>query len=133
LQRTRSKVRAAFYLDNDVSAHLGTRLRVLGHQVTLTRDLQQPRAHDEVQLLTAAELGASLVTHNYKDFLLLHRAWDLWRARWQITELHPSIFVLPHGPDQHLAEYIGAFLARGLPGLGNLYRYTPRVGLWSRE
>ncbi len=65
---------ADLYFDNDVSVHLAAILRSVGHTVTLTRDLRRTRAFDEQQLVTALELGTSLVTHNYRDFLLLHRA-----------------------------------------------------------
>lgn len=122
----------AFYLDNDVSARVGDLLTGYGHTVTLTRDLHQTRAHDEVQLLTALELQASLVTHNYKDFALLHRAWELWRARWHIAEFHPSILVLLHGAEMQSAHAITDLLSRGLPARSALYRHRSS-GVWVPE
>jgi hypothetical protein len=76
---------AAFYLDNDVSERLWHLLRIQGHQVFLTKDQHPTRVPDEHQLVTALDLKAHLVTHNYRDFVLLHRAWLLWTSRWRVT------------------------------------------------
>jgi len=35
---------------------------------------------------------------------MLHRAWELWRVRWNIEEFHPCILVLPHGPPERLVD-----------------------------
>jgi hypothetical protein len=122
----------AFYLDNDVSREVGTYLREHHHYVTHTRDQQQTRAHDEVQLLTALDLQALLVTHNYKDFAMLHRAWELWRVRWNIEEFHPCILVLPHGPSERLVDALLAMLQAGLPAQSTLYRLRAS-GVWIAE
>jgi len=124
---------AAFYLDNDVSTRVGDHLRQFGHEATHSRDLHQRSAYDEVQLITALDLQAALVTHNYKDFIMLHRAWDLWRARWGISELHTSILVLPQGPEARLADYVMLLLADGAPAANTLYRYRPSLGRWQAE
>ena len=124
---------ALFYLDNDVSVRLCPLLQGVGHQTIHTRERTQQRAHDEVQLVTALDLGGSLITHNYNDFAMLHRAWDLWRSRWGVSELHPPIIVLPHGPDVQLMQYVMTLLSSGLPGPSTLYRYRPRFGTWVSE
>jgi Domain of unknown function (DUF5615) len=118
----------AFYLDNDVSARLGHLLRAEGHQVTLTRDLRYTRAPDEQQILTAIQLGASLITHNAGDFLLLQRAWVFWRARWQIAESHHGLLVLPQGPEHRIVQYVTALLQSGSPHRDVFYRYSPARG-----
>jgi hypothetical protein len=123
---------ADLYFDNDVSVHLAALLRDAGHTVTLTRDLRRTRAFDEQQLITALELDANLVTHNYRDFLLLHRAWELWRSRWHVTELHPGILVLPQGAPQLLANHLAVLLESGLPARSSLYRYRGSTG-WVRH
>ncbi len=87
----------AFHVDNDVSLRLGPLLRERGDHVTSTHTRGEMRAGDEQQLLTALDLQASLLTHNYADFVLLHRAWQLWTARWKIAEPHPAIVVLLQG------------------------------------
>jgi hypothetical protein len=119
---------AAFYFDNDVTERLWYRLRAGGHLVTLTKDRHATRAHDEQQLVTARELNATLVTHNYKDFLLLHRAWIMWARRWQIAETHPPILVLPQHPEQNLQQYIEALLQAGALADNTLYRYRSETG-----
>lgn len=121
----------AFYLDNDVSVRLGQMLHADGHIVTHTKHRGLQRAHDEAQLATAVELDATLITHNYKDFLLLHRAWELWRSRWSIAEMHPGILVLPQGIDAVLKSHIDHLLERGRPGHSIIYRF--RGGTWHME
>ncbi len=124
---------AHFYLDNDVSVRLARLLRADAHLVTLAKDQHATRAHDEQQLLTALDLTAILVTHNYRDFVLLHRAWHLWAARWNIYERHPPILVLPQGPEpalfQYLMEIAGSTV---LPRVGTLHRYRVLRG-WVQD
>src|SRR5688572_28384650 len=43
-------------------------------------DQHPTRVPDEQQLVNALDLKAHLVTHNYRDFVLLHRAWLLWTS-----------------------------------------------------
>jgi hypothetical protein len=122
----------AFYVDNDVSLRLGPLLGQCGHLVTYTLSRGAMRAGDEQQLLTALDLQANLITHNYADFVLLHRAWHLWTARWKITEPHPAIFVLLQGHEWYLSQQIEALLLAGEPSVNRLYRYRASVG-WVDE
>jgi hypothetical protein len=122
----------AFYVDNDVSFRLGPLLRERGHHITYTHTRGEMRAGDERQLLTALDLQASLITHNYADFVLLHRAWHLWTARWKITEPHPAIIVLLQGHESFLSQQMDALLLAGEPIVNRLYRYRASVG-WVDE
>jgi predicted nuclease of predicted toxin-antitoxin system len=65
---------ASFYIDHDVNVRVAQHLHALGHAARTARDLQLERAQDDQQLLVAAQNGWTLVTHNRKDFILLHRA-----------------------------------------------------------
>jgi hypothetical protein len=122
---------AVLYLDNDVSQRLWPLLRADGHLVTLTKDRHSSPAPDELQLVTALELNANLVTHNnYRDFALLHGAWTLWTRRWRIAEAHPPILVLPQGHERQLRQYLEELLQVGSPASNSLYRYRPSSG-WS--
>jgi hypothetical protein len=122
----------AFYVDNDVSLRLGPLLGQRGHHVTYTLSRGATRAGDEQQLLTALDLQASLLTHNYADFVLLHRAWHLWTARWKITEPHLAIIVLLQGHESYLSQQIDTLLLAGEPVVNRLYRYRASVG-WVEE
>jgi hypothetical protein len=66
---------------------------------------------------------ALLVTHNYKDFLLLHRAWLLWSAHWQHVEPHAAFLVLQQADEAVLAQRILDFLGRGWPLENAVYRH----------
>ncbi|HEY7068272.1 MAG TPA: DUF5615 family PIN-like protein [Chloroflexota bacterium] len=115
---------AAFYLDNDVSVDLADLLRAEGHAVYVTRDLGAAAHNDAQQLLSATTTyKALLVTHNYKDFLLLNRAWLLWSAHWQQTEAHAAILVLEQADEAALARHIADFVGLGWPLENALYRY----------
>jgi hypothetical protein len=55
---------------------------------------------DGRQLLFAAEHGSALLTHNGKDFLLLHDAWRRWSVAWRSRQAHEGILLIPqHVPD----------------------------------
>jgi hypothetical protein len=115
---------ASFYLDNDVSHALADRLRASGHTVYVTRDVGAATHNDAQQLLSAtAAYQALLVTHNYKDYLLLSRAWRLWSEHWQRSEPHAAILVLEQADETDLVQHLTAFLSRGWPVANAVYRY----------
>jgi hypothetical protein len=89
---------AQLYLDNDVSLLLVPLLERAGHKVTTTRELGHSAASDEAQLLTAVHRGEVFVTSNRRDFVMLHRAWLLWPASFDV-ELppHSGILVIDQG------------------------------------
>jgi len=115
---------AAFYLDHDVSLALADFLRAGGHVVYVSRDVGAATHNDAQQLLSASvTYKALLVTHNYKDFLLLHRAWLLWSAHWQQAEPHVAVLVLEQADEADLARRLADFLGRGWPLENAVYRY----------
>jgi hypothetical protein len=65
---------ADLYLDNDVSQRLIPRFQEAGHSCTTAIPIGLDSARDEVQLLSAVQRGAILVTYIRRDFMLLHRA-----------------------------------------------------------
>ena len=127
---------AAFYLDADVSPGIATALVSLGHAATTAIAQQLRRAHDAQQLLTASQRGWTLLIHNYPDYLLLHRAWQLWRhagAGYALPD-HPGILRIPQQRwlDEEAARQIDAFLRTRPPLANMLYQWIPNQGWVSR-
>ena len=87
---------AGIYTDNDVPLRVAPLLRARGHGVTPTRDLGRSAALDDDQLLLAAQRGWTLVTHNRKDYELLHDAWRRWFSAFAVAATHAGILILPH-------------------------------------
>lgn len=107
---------ADFYLDNDVSFELAPFLQSAGHQITTTRDLGLFRAADEAQLLTAARNGWVLVTSNRGDFTMLHDAWLMLPAAFDLAlPPHPGILALDQAPPPAQFSAIQALLDTNLP------------------
>lgn len=85
-------MKAAFYLDEDVTEALAIPLRGHGHQVTTTTAAGRKGTHDHEQFWFAAQRGWILITANRRDFESLHGAWLLWgvpRSHAGIILLHP--------------------------------------------
>lgn len=127
---------AAFYLDNDVSNEAVGLLETKGHEVLHTRRHGQARATDDQQLLTALRLNRILVTHNARDFILVHRAWRLWPSAFGADwPQHPGILIIPQPadlPTPQAAVALDRFVRSGRPLLDRLYRLTT-AGAWQRE
>lgn len=68
---------AHLYFDNDISHRLVPELEAAGHMVLTARDRGLAEADDNAQFLAAVRVSRVLVTHNRKDFTLLHDAWRL--------------------------------------------------------
>lgn len=127
---------AAFYLDNDVSDDLVGLLRAKKHDVLHTRPFGQARATDDRQLLTAFRLGRILVTHNARDFILVHHAWLLWPPALGVGwPRHFGVLIVPQPPDlstHQVAEAIDRFVRAQRPLADELYRLTVPGG-WQRQ
>lgn len=65
---------ADLYVDEDVSERLLAPLEARGHRPTSVGRLGHKGLSDARQLLIAADSGHLLVTHNAKDYRLLHEA-----------------------------------------------------------
>ena len=90
---------ALLYGDHNVSRPLVLLFRELGHAATNARALGLDRGSDGTHLLFAAERGWILLTHNERDFLMLHDAWLRWSWAWQVAPRHAGILVLPQRSD----------------------------------
>jgi hypothetical protein len=119
---------ATFYLDNDVSADLITLLARDLHTVITTRQLGLTTNNDAAQLLAAVQHQATLVTHNRRDFVLVHKAWHGLASYWGHAERHPGILILPQGDPSQLHQCITAFLGSGLPLENQCYEFRHASG-----
>jgi hypothetical protein len=118
---------AHFYIDEDVAVEVGALLQREGHTAPTTRDLGLTGAHDGLQLLTAAQRHAVLVTHNGRHLRLLHQAWQCWTVAWQVQHQQAGILVLPHGPAVQSLQRLLDFLQLNWPTVNMVYRYqAPR-------
>lgn len=102
---------ARFFLDNDFPLGTGIELQRMGHDISSARSTNREHCHDEDQLLYAAAENRILVTHNRRDFVLLHDAWRRWSRAWDISEQHAGVLVLRQGNTyrqyaKHIAEYV---------------------------
>lgn len=122
----------AFYLDENVALELETTLRSHGHVVTSTHDERRKSATDGSQLLYAGLRNWVVLTHNRKDFYLLHDAWLLWRHHWRVRETHAGIIVMeqPLGlPNSDLAEIVPRYVTtRTEPLTGVLVSWRRGMG-----
>jgi hypothetical protein len=99
---------AGIYLDADADApDLDGLLSAAGHRVILTTAVGRRRAHDDEQLVYAAQNNLILVTFNGRDFLILQRAWRHWADHWSVEPrpLHAGILV-PRQPPQRTFDEI---------------------------
>ena len=87
---------ARFSVDADVSPDVVRGLRSYGHDGLSASDTGMRHADDEQQLIVAVLQSRLLVSHNSRDFLLLHRAWLRWPPSLQVSfPLHAGIAVIP--------------------------------------
>jgi hypothetical protein len=118
---------AAFHIDNDVPVAVAHELLARGHSAFTARDLGLMSAPDPVHLQHAARNNRILVTHNKRDFRLLHQAWTTWFA----TRAHSGILVIKQqallAPD--MADAIDTFVRTGQPLTNRAYEWKPG-GYW---
>jgi Domain of unknown function (DUF5615) len=124
---------ADFFLDQNVSREFGLLLRMRGQSARTTRDLGMERAGDDELLFLAAQQRWLFVTHNAKDFQLLHDAWRRWSTGWLVAATHPGILVLnpPIAPLVATSE-IDAILRSGRPLTNELHLWRRHTG-WVRR
>jgi len=79
-----------FLIDHNINQDLADLLRAKGHSVETALGRGLARVGDEALLLHAATHGEILVTHNIKDFELLHDAWRRWTAAWGLDQPTPA-------------------------------------------
>ena len=124
---------AGIYTDQPVALEVAEILRADRHHVVTTRDLGREGATDDAQLLTAAQLGLVLLTHDIADYVLLHDAWRRWSTAGGVVPRHAGILITPQRwPPSQIADEVNRFLNTG-PVLSNeLYRWLPGTG-WTRR
>jgi hypothetical protein len=129
---------ARFYFDHNVSGETAVYLRLLGHDVVTARTAHRERAPDYQQLLLATEQDRILVTHNGGDFILLHGAWRLWSAAWNVTSQHsgivlipPGISTLPEWRPSPAAQELSRLVASGTSLANELYAWRRATG-WEK-
>lgn len=94
----------AFYLDSDVGHELEALLEAHGEDVTTAARQGLRSAADDEHLLRAAEQGRLLVTHNRRDFILLHQAWLRWSSAWGVERYHAGVLIIPQPPEMATAR-----------------------------
>jgi hypothetical protein len=116
------------YLDEDVSYDLTGGLRDAGYDMDSVKDAGNFGLTDARQLLWAVEHGRTVITHNRKDFRLLHEALKLWAIRWGSPGAlrHHGVLVVPHLPVPQLARLIDEFV-RNRDNIDN------RLFIWDRQ
>ncbi|HVC33640.1 MAG TPA: DUF5615 family PIN-like protein [Chloroflexota bacterium] len=123
---------AALYTDHDFALEVSIFPRGAGHIAIAAHDLKREEAGDDEQLLTAAQHAWTLVTHNRKDFTLLHNAWRRWARAWGVVPVHAGILVLPRGSPSSLAERVSVLFESNPPLTNALYTWKTGVG-WSLQ
>lgn len=122
------------YLDNDVPMALAPLLGMLGVPAVHTRAVGRQSASDDDQLLFATANGWAIVTHNERDYLLVHLAWERLAGHWDVTPrpLHGGVIVVPQqsGTPQATARAIAALVRRSGSVAGQVHRRG--AGGWQR-
>lgn len=73
------------YLDEDVAAPLAEALRQRGMDILTTQEARRSESKDEEQVAFAVEQHRSILTHNKRDFVIIHKAHlDAGKAHWGI-------------------------------------------------
>lgn len=129
---------ARFYVDNDIARRVVSHLEVAGHDALAAWDARLDGATDDEQFLFAVQQQRILLTHNERDFLLLHDAWRRWTQVWNLTESHSGILVVPQGmrygiywdADQ-ISRTVLDLMNQDLPLVGELFRW--KEGRWQRR
>lgn len=124
---------AEYLLDHDVSRRFATLLIAHGQVAKSARDERLERSDDGAILLFAAQRSQVLLTHNGRDFWLLHRSWHRWAGAWQVTPFprHAGIIVLPqrtHLPPELLTPHVVELLGRQPDLTNRLYEWTVARG-----
>jgi hypothetical protein len=124
---------AEFYLDHNVALELAEHLRRAGHGAQTARQRGLERAGDEAHLWLAAHSGWALITHNAKDFTLLHAAWKQWSKGWGVDSHHAGILLLtpPISPELASREIVGLVQAE-MELSDKVYTWRGTIG-WVRQ
>lgn len=94
----------AFYLDSDVGQELAALLEAQGEDASTAAREGLRSAADDEHLWRASEQRRVLVTHNRRDFVMLHEAWLRWSSAWGVERYHAGILVIPQPPELPIAR-----------------------------
>jgi hypothetical protein len=121
------------YADEDVSRLLVDELRGSGLSITGARLERRLGRKDDEYLLFAQRSVFVFLTHNLRDFALLHDAWVHWRAEpGFVLPPHEGILILDRADRRTTRDEVVAFLAED-PQLSNeTYSWVPAQG-WARR
>ena len=128
---------AAIYTDHDLTDAMSSRLGAEDHDILTTRQAGRKRAGDEAQLAYAASLGRILLTHNWRHYLLLQRAWRYWSDLWTVEPrpAHAGILAVPQAPPadvERVVRAINQLIGAGEPLTNRFSQWTPGEG-WVRH
>lgn len=119
---------ADIYLDSDVSTQFVGVLVSHGHRARSARDEGRESARDPEQLLFAAERGWMIVTHNKKDYRLLHVAWQVWSAAWRTSQRHAGILILEQTAVEDFAPAVLDLIGSDVQVSNQLYEWSRTHG-----
>jgi urease accessory protein UreE len=92
---------ATLYLDEDVSHHIRPLLEATGHTIYTTYQQGRAETSDGDQLLYAAANAWTIISHNRRDFELLHDAWLRWTRAWSLGNRHLGILIISQRISHH--------------------------------
>ena len=120
---------AELYIDSNVALEVAEVLRAAGHTTVTARELRREGNSDDEHLLVASQHGRIFLTHNERDFILLHDAWQRWSAAWGVAVHHAGILIVPQGrrygidwEPEEVSQAVIACLQRCAPIAGQLFR-----------
>ena len=88
-----------FYYDEDVSVDIAHNLQQRGFDVLTTRDTLRLTYDDNDQLAFAVEQQRAIITHNRRDFEMLHQTY------FDQAQLHMGIIIVKRRPnDAHIVS-----------------------------
>jgi hypothetical protein len=120
---------ASLYLDHNLAREVARILRLESHDVRSFREIHTERVTDDEQLALAYENNWIFITHNVRDFTLLHSAWRRWSRLWGVDVLHPGIIALEPVPDAlQIASLVDERLRSGARVVGELAVWRPHGG-----
>jgi hypothetical protein len=105
---------AELYIDSNVALEVAEFLRAAGHTTVTARELRREGNSDDEHLLVASQHGRIFLTHNERDFILLHDAWQRWSAAW-------GRYGIDWEPEE-VSQAVIACLQRCSPIAGQLFR-----------
>jgi hypothetical protein len=96
----------------------------------MVRQLGLEGESDDVHLLRSGREGWTFITHDTRDFALLHGAWCRWAPAWGLAPApaHAGIILLPQIGPTALIGPVGRLLAATPPLANHLYAWETTTG-----